>query len=104
MYCEFPYSKHYGRQTDMTVERMNRIEDILLGLDNKATVVYCSTSLESNWERIEAEGKHEFGNIMQLKALRDEYKRVLLHSKLNIMEYNFETGETASMLVAKTIR
>lgn len=96
MYCEFAYSKHYGRGTDMTIERMREIEDILLSLDPSAAIVYCATSLESNWERIEAEGKREFKDIGQLDALRNEYKRVFLHSKLDVKEYNFETGETAS--------
>ena len=49
MYCEFAYSKHYGRHTDMTIDKMNEIEDDLLKLDPNAVVVYCQTDLESNW-------------------------------------------------------
>lgn len=102
MYCEFAYSKHYGRRTDMTFDRMNEIEDILLRLDPKACVVYCETDLESNWWRIEDEGKHEFSDIEQLEALRTEYKRVLLHSKLDLVEYDFtKDGGRLGSIVAE---
>lgn len=94
MYCEFAYSKHYGRRTDMTIQRMNEIEDDLLRLDPNAAVVYCQTDLESNWQRICDEGKNEFKTIEELAALRYEYKRVLLNSKLNCIEYDFTTGDT----------
>ncbi len=101
MYCEFAYSKHYGRGTDMTIERMNEIEDILLKLDPRATVVYCETDLESNWERIREEGKNEFRSIEQLEALREEYKRVLLKSKLDLVEYDFTAGDTSAGTVSE---
>ena len=101
MYCEFAYSKHYGRHTDMTIERMNEIEDDLLKLDPNAVVVYCETDLESNWARIQEEGKGEFKSIKELEALRLEYKRVLLNSKLNLIEYNFETGDTPESVLAE---
>ena len=102
MYCEFAYSKHYGRATDMTLDRMNEIEDILLGLDPNACVVYCETDLESNWRRIEDEGKHEFSDIEQLETLRMEYKRVLLHSKLDLVEYDFtKDGGRLGSIVAE---
>ena len=93
MYCEFAYSKHYGRHTDMTIERMNEIEDDLRKLDPNAAVVYCQTDLESNWRRICDEGKNEFKSIEELAALRHEYKRVLLNSKLNLVEYDFTAGD-----------
>ena len=94
MYCEFAYSKHYGRPTDMTIAKMNEIEDDFLKLDPGATVVFCKTDLESNWRRIQDEGKGEFKNIRQLKALYDEYRRVLLNSKLDLVEYDFTEGDT----------
>lgn len=94
MYCEFPYSKHYHRQTDMTIDKMNEIEYDLLKLDLNATVIYCSTDLESNWKRIQDEGKHEFNSINELDNLYNEYKRILLYSKLNLIEYNFIEGDT----------
>ena len=100
MYCEFAYSKHYGRGTDMTIERMNEIEGILLTLYPTATVVYCETDLESNWERIQDEGKKEFRSIEELDSLRSEYKRVLLNSKLDLITYNFETGYTPKDVLA----
>lgn len=96
MYCEFPYSKHYSRPTDMTVAKMNEIEEDLLKLDPRAAVIYCQTDLASNWERIEAEGKNEFSSIEELAALRDEYRRVLLNSKLDLVEYDFTAGDTPS--------
>ena len=101
MYCEFPYSKHYGRPTDMTIERMNEIEDDLLKLDPNAAVVYCQTDLESNWQRICDEGKNEFKSIEELAALRYEYKRVLLNSKLNLVEYDFTAGDTPFGVLAE---
>lgn len=101
MYCEFAYSKHYGRQTDMTVARMNEIEDDLLKLDPAAVVVYCETDLESNWARIQEEGKGEFKSIEELDALRSEYRRVLLNSKLDLIEYNFEAGDTPERVLAE---
>jgi hypothetical protein len=101
MYCEFAYSKHYGRSTDMTIERMNEIEDMLLKLDPHAVVVYCETDLESNWERIKEEGKNEFRSIEQLEALREEYKRVLLKSKLDLVEYDFTAGDTPAGTVSE---
>ena len=101
MYCEFAYSKHYGRGTNMTIERMNKIEDILLALDPTATVIYCETDLESNWERIQDEGKKEFRSIEQLEALREEYKRVLLKSKLDLVEYDFTAGDTPAGTVSE---
>lgn len=101
MYCEFAYSKHYGRLTDMTIERMHEIEDDLLKLDPNAVVVYCETDLESNWARIQEEGKGEFKSIGELEALRLEYKRVLLNSKLNLIEYNFKAGDTPSGVLAE---
>jgi thymidylate kinase len=94
MYCEFAYSKHYGRKTDMTIEKMNEIEEDLLKLDPNAVVIFCQTSLESNWKRIQDEGKSEFKSIEELEALYKEYKRVILHSKLDLIEYNFENGDT----------
>lgn len=100
MYCEFPYSKHYGRKTDMTIGKMHEIEDMILALDPKATVVYCETDLESNWKRIEAEGKREFESADQLDALRTEYKRVILNSRLNLVEYDFTRGNTPEKTVA----
>ena len=101
MYCEFAYSKHYGRSTDMTIGRMNEIEDILLALDPAATVVYCETDLESNWERIQDEGKKEFRSIKELYNLRSEYKRVLLNSKLDLVEYDFTAGDTPAGTVSE---
>jgi hypothetical protein len=101
MYCEFAYSKHYGRSTDMTIERMNEIEDMLLKLDPRAVVVYCETDLESNWARINDEGKKEFRSIEQLEALREEYKRVLLKSKLDLVEYDFTAGDTPAGTVSE---
>lgn len=100
MYCEFPYSKHYGRPTDMNLDKMREIEEDLLKLDPKATVVYCETDLASNWERIQQEGKKEFKSIEQLEALRTEYKRVLLNSKLDLVEYDFTAGDTPSGIVS----
>ena len=101
MYCEFAYSKHYGRHTDMTIERMNKIEDDLLKLDPNAVVVYCQTDLESNWRRICDEGKNEFKSIEQLEALREEYKRVLLKSKLDLVEYDFTAGDTPEKILVE---
>lgn len=101
MYCEFAYSKHYGRQTDMTIPRMNEIEDDLLKLDPNAVVVYCETDLASNWARIQEEGKGEFKSIEELEALRSEYRRVLLNSKLDLIEYNFEAGDTPEGVLAE---
>ena len=101
MYCEFAYSKHYGRKTDMTLARMHEIENILLKLDPGATVVYCETDLDSNWRRIQDEGKGEFKDIGQLKALRAEYKRVLSGSNLKIIEYDFTVGDTPENTVTE---
>ena len=101
MYCEFAYSKHYDRRTDMTIERMNEIEDDLLKLDPNAVVVYCQTDLESNWQRICDEGKNEFKSIEQLEALREEYKRVLLKSKLDLVEYDFTAGDTPEKVLVE---
>ena len=78
----------------MTIQRMNEIEDDLLRLDPNAAVIYCQTDLESNWQRICDEGKNEFKTIEELAALRHEYKRVLLNSKLNCIEYDFTAGDT----------
>ena len=101
MYCEFAYSKHYGRRTDMTIQRMNEIEDDLLRLDPNAAVVYCQTDLESNWQRICDEGKNEFKTIEELATLRHEYKRVLLNSKLNCIEYDFTAGNTPEKVLVE---
>jgi len=101
MYCEFAYSKHYGRQTDMTIGRMHEIEDDLLKLDPNAAVVYCETDLESNWARIQEEGKGEFKSVEELAALRDEYRRVLLNSKLDLIEYDFTAGDTPEKALAE---
>ena len=96
MYCEFPYSKHYGRPTDMTIARMNEIENDLLKLDPSAAVVYCHTDIESNWKRIQDEGRGDFKNIGQLEALRNEYEKTLRSSKLIQVEYNFMRNDTPS--------
>lgn len=101
MYCEFAYSKHYGRKTDMTIGRMHEIEDVLLGLDPSAAVVYCETDLDSNWERIREEGKGEFKSKVELADLRDEYRRVLFESKLGLYIYDFEHGDTPARTVSK---
>ena len=101
MYCEFAYSKHYKRPTDMTIERMNEIEGDLLKLDPAAVVVYCETDLASNWARIQKEGKGEFKSIEELEALRSEYRRVLLNSRLDLIEYNFEAGDTPERVLAE---
>ena len=101
MYCEFAYSKHYGRLTDMTIARMNEIEDDLLKLDPNAAVVYCQTDLQSNWQRIRDEGKNEFKSVGELAALRYEYRRVLLNSKLNLVEYDFTAGDTPQGVLAE---
>lgn len=101
MYCEFAYSKHYGRRTDMTIDRMHEIEDVLLGLDPSAAVVYCETDLDSNWERIKEEGKGEFKSKVELADLRDEYRRVLFESKLGLYIYDFEHGDTPARTVSK---
>ena len=93
MYCEFAYSKHYGRKTDMTIDRMLGIETTLLGLDPRAAVVYCETDLESNWARIREEGKGEFKSPEELEALRSEYRRVLGFSKLDLYRYDFTKGD-----------
>lgn len=101
MYCEFAYSAHYGRGTDMTIGRMHEIEDILLRLDPHAAVVHCETDLRSNWERIEAEGKNEFRTIGQLETLRAEYARVLSQSRLDVVRYDFTAGDTPKATVSE---
>ena len=101
MYCEFPYSKHYGRQTDMSYARMHEIECILLRLDPNATLVYCTTDLESNWERICAEGKHEFKTIGQLNALRDSYEDVLRQTWLHVVRYDFTAGDNPKRTISE---
>ena len=98
MYCEFPYSKHYNRQTDMTIEKMHEIEDDLLKIDPNASIIYCHTDLKSNWERIQAEGKNEFKNIDELNNLYNEYKKILSYSKLNLITYNFTKGDTPAQI------
>lgn len=102
MYCEFPYSRHYGRPTDMTSVKMNELEDDILRLDPNAKIIYCETSLEGNWDRIEAEGKHEFENVEQLERLRKNYIQTFMASKLDYITYNFEDGDTPEK-IADTI-
>lgn len=101
MYCEFPYSAHYGRPTDMTYGRMREIEELVLSRDPSATVVYCETDLASNWERIEAEGKGEFADIEELKRLRERYADALAHSRLDVMRYDFTAGDTPRGIVGR---
>jgi len=101
MYCEFPYSMHYGRRTDMTYARMNEIERDVLALDPRAAVVYCETDIKSNWERIQAEGKGEFSSIEDLAALRAEYALTLGKSLLRVVRYDFTRGDTPAGLFAK---
>ncbi len=97
MYCEFPYSKHYGRPTDMTIAKMREIEDDLLKLDPLATVIYCQTDIESNWKRLQDEGRGDFKDIGQLRALRNEYEKTLHESKLILINYDFTKGDTPAM-------
>lgn len=103
MYCDFPYSKHYGRSTDMTWEGMHRIEDIMLGLDPAATIVYCENDIDLNWKLIEEEGKHEFKTKEEVVQLRNDYRDVMLHSKLRCMTYDFTKGDTPVDFVKKVI-
>lgn len=100
MYCEFPYSKHYGRETDMTIWDMNAIEETLLMLDPSATIVYCETDLESNWKRIQDEGKGEFKSIEELVALKAEYERVLSKSRFRVLRYDFTKGDAPATFVS----
>lgn len=101
MYCEFAYSRHYGRPSDMTVDRMLGIESRLLKLDPQAAVVYCETDLESNWARIKDEGKGEFKSPEELDELRAEYRRVLSMSKLDLYRYDFTKGDEPGAMADK---
>lgn len=94
MYCEFPYSRHYGRRTDMDYAKMLEIEGMVLYLDPGAVLVYCATDLRSNWRRICDEGKREFEAMEQLEALRDAYEDVLRHTRLRVLRYDFTAGDT----------
>lgn len=94
MYCDFPYSKHYGRGTDMTWDRLHEIEDIMLGFDPSAKIVYCENDIDLNWKLIEEEGKHEFKTKTEVLELRKTYMEVLSHSKLPWIKYDFTAGDT----------
>ncbi len=104
MYCEFPYSDHYCRETDMTVKKMKEIESLLKIHAENAVVVYCATDLWSNWERIQEENKKEFETIQELARLRTIYTEILNQSTFRVLTYNFKEGDTFQDLLFKIYR
>jgi len=104
MYCEFPYSKHFGRTTDMTYEKMNSIERDILKADKTAAVVYCENDIDKNWELIQQEGKNEFKSKDEVLELRKDYRQTLLHSTLALVKYDFTKGDNPEDIVEKIER
>lgn len=98
MYCEFPYSKHYKRNTDMTIEKMQLIESEILQLDNFATIIYCENDIDDNLRLLNIEGKKEFKSKQEVLALRTNYKLALNKSLLHILTYNFSIGDTPKQI------
>lgn len=94
MYCEFPYSVHYGRKSDMTFGRMLGLEARIKQLDPDTKLIYCETDLDSNWRRIQEEGKSEFKTKDELARLRKEYERVLETTSIPVLRYDFTHGDT----------
>jgi len=77
----------------MTLDKMNEIEDDILQLDKNATVVYCENDIDINWDLIQDEGKNEFRNKGEVRLLRQNYRRVLKWSHLNVEAYDFTKGD-----------
>ena len=103
MYCEFPYSKHFGRSTDMTVGKMHEIERGILALDPAACVIYCENDIDVNWELICAEGKREFRSREEVLKLRDDYRKILNQTMLTRIDYDFTSGTEPEDIYEKVV-
>lgn len=101
MYCEFPYSRHYGRSSDMTFRRMLELESHIKRTDPDAKLVYCETDLDSNWARIQDEGKREFRTKDELASLKDGYECVLETTSIPVTRYDFTKGDTPEGVFAR---
>lgn len=99
-YCELAYSKHYGRKSDLDAQKTAWLEDEILRLDPSAKVVYCSTDLWSNWQRIEDEGKGEFKSMTELVELRKTYEAAIKWSHLGVIRYDFTAGDEPAAVLA----
>lgn len=98
MYCEFAYSKHYNRPTDMTIDKMHKIEKTILKIDPNAFIIYCENDIDENWKLIQDEGKNEFKNKQEVINLRDTYRDVLYKTHLSCLVYNYNLGWTPSQI------
>lgn len=94
MYCEFAYSKHYNRLSDMTIDKMYELENIILSLDSNATIIYCENNIDINWQLICDEGKNEFKTKNEIIELRNTYLNIFKKTKLNFIKYDYTIGHT----------
>lgn len=94
MYSEVVYAEHYKRLSDLTMPRLNRLEQKLLALPNPVKIVNCAPDVNVNWKLIQDEGKGEFKTIEELFLARNHFLSLFRCSPFEVVTYDWTKGGT----------
>lgn len=91
-YSEMVYGKVMRDKSYISEEQMLELEDVIVR-NNGGCIIYCTDNVDALWERSKIRGEDYITKYSDLKAIKEEYDRLMYETSHKIPVFTYELSK-----------